>query len=119
MKRCSPLPEIDATLHETYFVVQLNLFGDLEVTDFDGTVMSEKEMAQRWNVLFTPTMMFLPQEVADEQTAQQAAVATVPGAFGKWTTQNLLNWVRDEGYLTDESFQRYHARILQEQGITE
>ncbi|SEW19529.1 Thioredoxin-like domain-containing protein [Cognatiyoonia koreensis] len=114
-----PIPEIDATLHDSYFVVQLNLFGDLEVTDFDGSVLSEKDMAQRWNVLFTPTMMFLPQEVDADQTAQQAAVAVVPGAFGRWTTQNLLNWVQEEGYLGDETFQRYHARILQEKGITE
>lgn len=114
-----PVPEIDAALRDTYFVVQLNLFGDLEVTDFDGTVLSEKEMAQKWNVLFTPTMMFFPQEVTDDVSGQNAAVAVVPGAFGRWTTLNLLNWVRDEVYLTDESFQRYHARMLQEQGITE
>lgn len=114
-----PVPEIDAALRETYFVVQLNMYGDLEVTDFDGTVMSEKEMVQSWNVLFTPVMMFFPSEVPEGDSAVDAAVATVPGAFGKWTTLNLLNWVRDEGYEGDETFQRYHARILQEQGINE
>lgn len=114
-----PIPEIDAALHETYFVVQLNMYGDLEVTDFDGTVMSEKDMVQSWNVLFTPVMMFFPSDVPEGASAADVAVATVPGAFGKWTTLNLLNWVRDEGYAGDETFQRYHARILQEQGITE
>lgn len=114
-----PIPEIDAALHETYFVVQLNMFGDLEVTDFDGTVLPEKEMVQSWNVLFTPVMMFFPPEIEEGASAMDAAVATVPGAFGKWTTLNLLHWVRDEGYEGDESFQRYHARVLQENGITE
>jgi hypothetical protein len=32
----------------------MNLFGDVEVTDFDGTVLSEKDMAVRWGVMFTP-----------------------------------------------------------------
>jgi len=43
----------------------------------------------------------------------------MPGAFGRWTTLNLLNWIAAEGYNGDETFQRYHARIIQEQGIVE
>ena len=52
-----PDPKIDALIRQSYFVVQLNLFGDVEVTDFDGTVMSEKEIAMRWGVMFTPTLI--------------------------------------------------------------
>ncbi|MCG3266615.1 thioredoxin family protein [Yoonia sp. I 8.24] len=114
-----PTPEITAALNDMYFVVQINMFGDVEVTDFDGTTLPEKEMVQRWNALFTPTMMFFPTEVPEEATATEAAVAIMPGAFGRWTTLNLLTWIADEGYLGDESFQRYHARIIQEQGIIE
>ncbi|WP_296424750.1 thioredoxin family protein [Yoonia sp.] len=114
-----PVPEIDATLRDDYFVVQINMFGDIDVTDFDGTTLPEKDMVRRWNALFTPTMMFFPQEVPEGVTATQAAVAVMPGAFGKWTTLNLLNWILEKGYLTDETFQKYHARILQEQGILE
>ena len=114
-----PQPEVTAALNEHFFVVQLNMFGDVEVTDFDGTTLPEKDMVRRWNALFTPTMMFFPQEVAPDQRATQAAVAIMPGAFGRWTTLNLLNWINDEGYLGDEPFQKYHARIIQEQGITE
>ena len=43
----------------------------------------------------------------------------MPGAFGGWTTFNLLNWVQEHGYDEDEGFQRYHARRLQEMGIIE
>lgn len=114
-----PEPEVTAALNDHFFVVQINMFGDVEVTDFDGTTLPEKDMVRRWNALFTPTMMFFPQEVGPEQTATQAAVAVMPGAFGKWTTLNLLNWINEEGYLGDETFQKYHARIIQEQGITE
>jgi thioredoxin-related protein len=109
-----PDPEIDALIREHYFVVQMNLFGDLEVTDLDGTVLPEKEMASRWGVLFTPTLIFLPEEVAEGQSAVQASVATMPGAFGKETVKNLLTWVVEHGYESGEHFQKYHARMLGE-----
>jgi len=106
-------------LDEDFFVIRLNLHGSLEVTDFDGEVMSEREIARRWGILFTPTLMFMPEEVAEDLTAVQASVATMPGAFGGWTTYNMLTWVQDHGYDDDEGFQRYHARRLQEMGVIE
>ncbi|ARC89147.1 thioredoxin family protein [Rhodovulum sp. MB263] len=112
-----PDPGIGALIREHYFVVQMNLFGDVEVTDFDGTVLTEKEMARRWGVMFTPTMMFMP-ETAPEggTTAAQAAVVTMPGAFGKGTTRALLQWVLDRGYEGDEHFQKYLARTMADPG---
>jgi len=114
-----PDPEIDMLLNEEFFVVQINMFGDVEVTDFDGTTLPEKDMVGRWNALFTPTMMFFPEEVAEDARANLAAVAIMPGAFGKGTTRNLLSWILEKGYLSDEPFQKYHARMLQERGITD
>lgn len=110
-----PQPEITQAIEDNYFVIRLNMFGDLEVTDFDGTQLPEKEMVQRWGVLFTPTMMFFPESPADvpaDASAQKAAVVAMPGAFGKWTTLNLLNWVVEKGYQGDEPFQKYHARMF-------
>ncbi|WPZ23174.1 thioredoxin family protein [Sulfitobacter faviae] len=111
-----PTPEIANYIEENYFVVQLNLHGDIEVTDFDGETLSEKQMARKWGILFTPTLMFLPHEVAEDVTAPQAAVAVMPGAFGKGTTLDMLTWVNEERYALegDEDFQRYHARMIQE-----
>jgi thioredoxin-related protein len=111
--------DIAAMLDEEFFVVRLNLHGSLEVTDFDGEVMSERNIARRWGILFTPTLMFMPEEVPEDQTAVQAAVASMPGAFSGWTTYNLLTWVQEHGYDSDEGFQRYHARRLTELGIIE
>ncbi len=107
-----PDPEIDAYLHENYFVVQMNLFGDVEVTDFDGDTRSEKEMARKWGLLFTPTILFFPEEAGAELTAPQAAIAQMPGAFGRETTLAMLRWVKEKGYEGDESFQKYLARQL-------
>jgi len=104
------LEDIASYIDENYFVVQINMFGDVEVTDFDGTALPEKEIVKKWGALFTPMILFFPENVPDDQTASQAAVATMPGAFGRHTTFNMLNWVVEKGYEGDESFQRYHAR---------
>lgn len=110
-----PIPAIDAYIKENYFFIQINMFGDIEVTDFDGETLPEKEMVRKWGLMFTPTMMFFGLE-ADEAAAPQVAVAQVPGAFGKHTTLNLLTWVKERGYESDEPFQKYHARKLAETG---
>lgn len=114
-----PDPEVEAALTENFYVIQINMFGDVEVTDFDGETLPEKDMVRRWNAQFTPTLMFFPPEVPQDAVASQSTIVTMPGAFGKWTTLNLLNWIHEEHYIGDETFQRYHARILQERGIVE
>lgn len=107
-------PEVAEYIQENYLVVQMNMFGDEEVTDFDGEAMPEKEMARRWGVVFTPTMMFMPETVEEGATAADAAVITMPGAFGKGTVVDMLSWVVEKGYEGDEHFQKYHARKLDE-----
>ncbi|MEP1354249.1 MAG: thioredoxin family protein [Tateyamaria sp.] len=109
------IPEIAQYIEDNYFVVQINMFGDVEVTDFDGTVLPEKDMVKRWGALFTPSIYFFPEEVGDDVMATQAAVANMPGAFGRWTTFNMLNWVVEKGYEGDEPFQKYHARKFEAQ----
>lgn len=111
-----PRPEVAAYLRENFFVVQINLHGDIEVTDFDGEVLSEKAATRKWGLLFTPSILFLPEEVPEDESAAQAAVALMPGAFEAATTLDLLTWVDEKRYAldTDEDFQRYHARRIQE-----
>ncbi|WP_417475317.1 thioredoxin family protein [Leisingera sp.] len=109
-------PDISEYIAENFFVVQLNLHGDIEVTDFDGEVLAEKDMARKWGLLFTPTILFLPEEVEEGKTAPQAAVAVMPGAFGPGTTMDMFTWVNEKRYAleNEEDFQRYHARRIRE-----
>jgi len=111
-----PTEPIHSYIMDNFFVVQMNIYGDTEITDFDGDVLTEKQAAQKWGMLFTPSILFLPQEVPEGQNAQQAAVTIMPGAFGKGTTLDMLTWVAEERYALDngEDFQRYHARMIQE-----
>ena len=67
-------------------------------------------------LLFTPSILFLPKEVEEGATAQSASVALMPGAFSAGTTIDMFTWVKEERYAldSDEDFQRYHARRIQE-----
>ncbi|HMQ58336.1 MAG TPA: thioredoxin family protein [Rhizobiaceae bacterium] len=107
-------PEVAEYIKANYKVVQYNLFGDEEVTDLDGEVLTEKTVARKWGVVFTPTIMFMPEEAPDGKDAARAAVQVMPGAFGRLTFLNMFKWVREKGYEGDEHFQKYHARIINE-----
>ena len=111
-----PDPELSYYIEENFFVIQLNLHGDLEVVDFDGDTLTEKQIARKWGILFTPSVIFLPEEVEEGKTAIQSAVAMMPGAFGRGTTLDMFTWVTEKRYEldSDEDFQRYHARRINE-----
>lgn len=109
-------PDVAEYIEENFFVVQINLHGDTEITDFDGESLSEKAATRKWRVLFTPNIVFLPEEVPEDASAIDAAVAVMPGAFSKGTTLDMFTWVEEKRYELDngEDFQRYHARRIQE-----
>lgn len=107
-------PEVSDFIKANFKVVQYNMFGDEEVTDLDGDVLTEKTAARKWGYVFTPTIVFLPEEAPEGVSTAEAAVATMPGAFGKWTFLNMFRWVHEKGYEGDEHFQKYHARIINE-----
>jgi thioredoxin-related protein len=110
-------PEVRDYIEENFMVVQYNMFGDEEVTDLDGETLTEKTAARRWSLLFTPTILFMPEAAPEGGTAGEAAVATMPGAFSKLTFLHMFEWVREKGYAGDEHFQKFHARRLAEKGL--
>ncbi|MCF8480918.1 MAG: thioredoxin family protein [Rhodospirillum sp.] len=107
-------PEVSDFIKANFIVVQYNLFGDEEVVDIDGEVLTEKTAARKWGVVFTPTLLFMPEMAPEEGSASSVAVATMPGAFGKWTFLNMFRWVQEKGYDGEEHFQKYHARVIAE-----
>lgn len=111
-----PQPDLAAFIEENFFVVQLDLHGGITATDFDGHEDEQRALMRKWGILFTPTLVFLPEEVPEGATAIDAAVAVMPGAFSKGTTLDLFTWVDEKRYELDngEDFQRYHARRIQE-----
>lgn len=107
-------PQVRDYLKAHFMIVQYNLYGDEEVIDLDGEALSEKTAARKWDVLFTPTILFMPDEPPEGGSARQAAVAVMPGAFHKGTFLDMFTWVYDRGYEGKEGFQAYHARRIRE-----
>ena len=111
-----PQPDLAAYIEDNFFVVQLDLHGSTTATDFDGEESEQRALMRKWGILFTPTLVFLPEEVPEDATAIDAAVAVMPGAFSKGTTLDLFTGVFEKRYELEngEDFQRYHARRIQE-----
>lgn len=107
-------PDVSAYLQEHFMVVQYNIYGDEEVTDLDGELLTEKTVSRKWGLLFTPTIMFMPEEPIKGKTAKEAAIATMPGAFKKGTFLDLFTWVKEKRYESDEGFQAFHSRKISE-----
>jgi thioredoxin-related protein len=104
-------PAIHKYVRENFNVLQLNLFGERLVTDLDGEEMPEKQLARRWGVLFTPTFVFLTDDLDAAQgiTGKEATVFNMQGAFGKGTFTAAFEWVKQKGYEGDMHFQQYVA----------
>ncbi|WP_170474526.1 thioredoxin family protein [Ruegeria arenilitoris] len=111
-----PQPDLASYIEENFFVVQLDLHGSTTAIDFDGDENEQRALMRKWGILFTPTLVFLPEDVPEGVTAIESAVAVMPGAFSKATTIDLFTWVNEKRYEldNDEDFQRYHARRIQE-----
>jgi thioredoxin-related protein len=81
-------------------VLQLNIIGARKVTDFDGTEMSEKAMAAKYGVRFTPTFQFFPERAAPLQAREPAKreVARLPGYMRPDDFLAMFRYVREKAY---------------------
>ncbi len=101
---------INDYVRENFQVVQLDLWGSREVTDFDGTVLPEKKLAERWGVLFTPTVVFFKDQLPDDPKWGGALeVARMHLGMGPDTFYDMFVWVRTKTYEKDPNFQRFHV----------
>jgi thioredoxin-related protein len=82
------MPEIEAYIKEHFEILQLNIVGSREVTDFDGEKLSEKSIAAKYGVRATPTIQFFPDLSAD--------------LAPKWPEEREIT--RAEGYLEPARF---------------
>jgi thioredoxin-related protein len=108
---------INDYVRSNFRIVQLDLWGSREVTDFDGTVMSEKLLAERWGVIFTPTIVFFKDDLTGLEGKwgrELEAIERLPLSYGRDTFYDLFVWVRHKIYEHDRSFQRFHIARMAE-----
>jgi thioredoxin-related protein len=113
---------INDYVRENFRIVQLDLWGARDVTDFDGARMPEKALAERWGVIFTPTIVFFKDDLAGLEGKwgrPLEAIERLPLSYGPLTFYDLFVWVRHKLYERDRNFQRFHiSRIAEREALS-
>jgi thioredoxin-related protein len=114
------LKYINDYVRTNFRIVQLDLWGGREVTDFDGTKMPEKKLAERWGVMFTPTIVFLKDDLdaMPGQWGPSLEAARMQLGIGPGTFYDMFVWIRHKVYESDRNFQRFHiARVAEREAL--
>ena len=76
-------PEITNYIQQRFEILQLNIIGSREVTDFDGEKLTEKAFAQKYGVRGVPIFQFFPDSVAGlaREAAARARGRARPGLY--------------------------------------
>ena len=110
--------EITDYIKENFEILQVDLWGSREVTDFDGKQLPEKKLARKWRVNFTPTIVFI-KSGNDEVDPFELEVARIPGYFKPFHFISMFEFVAEKKY-DEMPFQRYlqaKFKVLEEKGI--
>lgn len=101
-------PDIENYVKSNFDVLQLNIIGSRKVMDFDGAELTEKALAAKYGVRFTPTFQFFPETIAKFKDAapEKREVARAPGYLMPDDFLALFRYVREKGYET-KSFRDY------------
>jgi thioredoxin-related protein len=93
-------PRISDYIKANFEVLQLNIIGSRKVTDFDGTELSEKEMAAKYGVRFTPTFQFFAERAGPLKALPPAKreVARAPGYLRPDDFLAMFRYVREKAY---------------------
>lgn len=101
-------PSIEKFMKANFRVVQLDIKGSREVTDFNGKTMSEKEFSRQWQIHFTPTLSFFPADPAlvMNKPSKEAEAFRLTGFWKVFHFETVLRFVKSGAYKKD-SLQDY------------
>lgn len=95
-------PAIENFIKERFELLQLNIIGAREVTDFDGERLTEKAFARKYGVRATPTFQFFP-ERADGLAQKQPAAREVARWQGYMEPKPFLAMFR---FVADKAYEK-------------
>lgn len=93
-------PTVVDFIKSNFTILQLNIIGSRIVTDFDGEELSERDLARKWQVKFTPTIQFFTDDpdAAEGRTGKENEVARIPGYFKPEHFLAMFKYVREKAY---------------------
>ena len=97
-------PEITSYIRERFEILQLNIIGSREVTDFDGEKLTEKAFAQKYGVRGVPVFQFFPESAAGlaQKAPREREVARGQGYIEPQPFLDMFRFVADRRYETGE-----------------
>ncbi len=92
--------EITSFVRKHFEVLQLNVIGSKIVTDFDGEELSEKALAAKYGVRFTPTIQFFSDDAKVLQSGKprQREVARLQGYLKPDHFLSMFRYVETRAY---------------------
>ena len=94
-------PKICDLMRNNFRVLQIDLRGDREVTDFDGKTMPEKQWAKaHLKLAFTPSLLFFAGDPAEigRKPPRERPVAVMEGLYNPFDFKALLLYVKEDAY---------------------
>jgi thioredoxin-related protein len=93
-------PEITDYIRAHFDILQLNIVGSRDVTDFDGEKLSEKTFARKYDVRAVPTFQFFPDKAAGlaDKVPRQREVARAQGYIEPQPFLDVFRFVADRDY---------------------
>ncbi len=109
------IPEIVDYIKNNFMVIQLNLWGDKEITDVDGEITTEKKLARKYRVQFTPTLQFFPKQLPtdNKEPGHDIEVWRLMGYWKPFHFKHTFVYVNEAGFDTEPNFQRWLQKRAQ------
>lgn len=91
---------ITSYIRDNFEILQLNLIGSRKVVDFDRQELTEKDLAQKYGIRFTPTFQFFPPsaEGLEGKEPQAREVARAPGYLKPQHFLAMFRFVQERAY---------------------
>ena len=91
--------EITSYIRANFEVLQLNLIGSRKAIDFDRQELSEKDLAQKYAIRFTPTFQFFPPiPPVSIRRSRRPARWRAPGYLKPAHFLAMFRFVREQAY---------------------
>lgn len=93
-------PEINDFVRTNFDILQLNFLGARQVTDFDGEVLSERDLARKYDVRFTPTFQFFPESAAEigGRSGPEVEAQRMAGYYRPFHFYAMFRYVAENAY---------------------
>ncbi len=116
------IPQVVEKITKNFNVIKLDIWGERKVTDLDGTVLAEKDLARKYQIRYSPTLQFLSEslEMAAGKNGKESEVLRIESYVKPFHFYFLFHYVQSKGYASEPNFQRWLGNIgkgLQEKNI--